>query len=389
MPALNRAMAAQELQRMIQLYLKAETDIINEIGRLRSMGLVDYHAEAALNRIQAILRRLEGEDWEYVPKMIERYFYVSRPEARKPSARSETPEKHLAGYENAAVLTGEQTDIVQRLTINLMGELTEAHATVYSALASALIGRTEPDVFRRVGLERTALAQAMGQGAYKALPGFVEALRREGVTAFVDKAGRRWSLHTYAGMVLRTTSRQAEVLSVLTQDPAWDLYKISRHGTTCKLCAPFEGRVYSKSGRDPDFPPLSAAFGKMDPSGPDSLDNSYLNLHPNCLHQLIRWTPVGRSDAEIQKIKDFSSFKKNPPTRDPRTEKQIKAYRDKERGRAQWLASYRQFERCRVTIPNDVPKTFQTFLKHKLANDDKYKEWTRRYRAANRGAQDD
>ena len=71
------------------------------------------------------------------------------------------------------------------------------------------------------------------------------------------------------------------------------------------------------------------------------------------------------------------------------TEKQIKAYRDKERGRAQWLASYRQFERCRVTITNDVPKTFQTFLKHKLANDDKYKEWTRRYRAANRGAQDD
>lgn len=389
MPALNRAMAAQELQRMIQLYLKAETDIINEIGRLRSRGLVDYHAEAALDRIQAILRRLESENWEYVPKMIERYFYVRHPEARKPSARSETPEKHLAGYENAATLTGEQTDIVQRLTMNLMGELAEAHATAYATLASALVGRTEPDVFRRVGLERTALAQAMGQGAYKALPGFVEALRREGVTAFVDKAGRRWSLHTYGSMVLRTTSRQAEVLSVLTQDPEWDLYKISRHGTTCKLCAPFEGRVYSKSGRDPDFPPLSAAFGKMDPSGPDTLGNSWLNLHPNCLHQILRWTPMGRSDAEIQKIKDFSSFEKNPPARDPRTEKQIKAYRDKERGRAQWLASYRQFERYRMTIPNDVPKTFQTFLKHKLAGDDKYKEWKRRYRAANREAQDD
>ena len=50
-------------------------------------------------------------------------------------------------------------------------------------------------------------------------PGFVEALRREGVTAFVDRAGRRWSLHTYGSMVLRTTTRQAEVLSVLTRDP--------------------------------------------------------------------------------------------------------------------------------------------------------------------------
>ena len=125
MPALDRALADMELQRLIQTYLKAETDIINEIGRLRSLGLVDYHAEAALDRVQAILRKLEGDGWEYVPRMIERQFYVSHPQAREPSARGETPEKHLAGYKNAAVLTGEQTDIVQRLTMNLMGELTE------------------------------------------------------------------------------------------------------------------------------------------------------------------------------------------------------------------------------------------------------------------------
>lgn len=397
MPALHRVTADKELQRLIQQYLKAETDIINEIGRLRSMGLVDYHAEAALERVQAILRKLENDDWEYVPQMIERYFYVYYPDARKPIARSETPEKHLAGYENAA-LTGEQIDIVQRLTMNLMGELVEAHATTYATLASALIGRTEPDVFRRVGLEQTAQAQAMGQGAYKALPGFVEALRREGITAFIDKAGRHWSLHTYGSMVLRTTSRQAEVLSVLTRDDNWDLYKISSHGTTCALCAPLEGRVYSRSGNNPDFPPLAAAFGKMDPSGPDTLGNSWLNIHPNCLHQLVRWMPMGRTAEEIQKIKDFSSFEKNPPSRDPRTEKQIKAYRDKERGRAQWLASYRQWERYKETLGRKVP-SFQTFMKHKFSNqdkdtgkflgDEKYHDWKRLYRAANGEAGDD
>lgn len=365
MPALNRVMAGHELQRMIQLYLKAETDIINEIGRLRSRGLVDYHAQAALDRVQAILRKLENDSWEYVPRMIERQFYVSHPEARKPSAREETPEKHAVGYSNAAALTGEQVDIVQRLTMNLMGQLVEANATVYSNLASALIGRAESDVFRRVGLEQTAAVQAAGQGVFRAVPGFVEALRREGVTAFVDKAGRNWSLHTYGSMVLRTTSRQAEVLSVLTQNTEWDLYKISAHGTTCRLCAPFEGRVYSKSGQDPDFPPLAAAFGKMDPSGPDTLDNSWLNIHPNCLHQLIRWTPMGRSEEELQKIKDFSSFERNPPTRDPRTQKQIDAYRRKEENRAKWLRDYRQWERYRETLGDDVPKTFATFQKHK------------------------
>ena len=75
-------------------------------------------------------------------------------------------------------------------------------------------------------------------------------------------------------MVLRTTTRQAEVLSVLTRDPEQDLYKISAHNTTCKLCAPLEGRVYSRSGTDPDFPPLAAAFGKVDKVGPDTLANA-------------------------------------------------------------------------------------------------------------------
>ena len=84
MAKLTRGPAERELQRLISLYLKAETDIINEIGRLRTLGLVDYHAEAALERVQAILHSLENDCWTYVPRMIETRFYVNHPEARRP-----------------------------------------------------------------------------------------------------------------------------------------------------------------------------------------------------------------------------------------------------------------------------------------------------------------
>lgn len=380
MPTLNRASNERELQRLISIFLKAETDIINEIGRLRSQGLVDYHAVAALERIQNILRKLENDSWEYVPKMIERQFYVRLPEARK---ITEPVAKHITGYGNAAELTGEQHAIVDTLVMNLMGEITDASMTAMAILQSALLGRTEPDVYRRIGLEQVAAMQAMGKGVNPAIPDFVEALRREGVTAFVDKAGRNWSLHTYGSMVLRTTSRQAEVLAVLTADPEHDLYKISSHGTTCPLCAPYEGRVYSKSGQSPDFPPLSTAFGKVDPNGPDTLANTWLNIHPNCLHVLLPWTPAGRTPEEIQKIKDFSNPSKNPFSRDPRTQKQIEAYRQKETARRHWLANYRQWERYRMTLGNKVPRTFETFQRHKAADDEKYKDWERLYREAN------
>lgn len=382
MPTINRAPNERELKKLIALFLRAETDIINEIGRLRSQGLVDYHAVAALERVQTILRSLENGCWEYVPRMIEKQFYARVPEARK--ILGETVEKHRTGYQNAALLTGEQHSVIDKLVMNLMGEITDANMTVMATLQSALIGRIEPDIYRRVGLEQVAGMQAVGKGVNASVLNFVEALRREGVTAFVDKAGRNWSLHTYGAMVCRTTSRQAEVLAVLTVDPEQDLYQISSHGSTCAICAPLEGRIYSKSGTDPDFPPLAAAFGKVDPAGPDTLTNSYLNIHPSCIHVLLPWTPAGKSEKEIEEAKRFSSFRTNPPSIDPRTQKQIDAYRRKEEGRAKWLQDYRQWERYRITLGDKCPKTFATFQRHKRADDEKYKEWMKLYREAGR-----
>lgn len=323
--------------------------------------------------------------WIWVPLMIEKQFYVRVPEARR---ILEPVSKHIAGYANAEVLTSTQYDVVQKLTNNLMGEITEASETVRKNLDDLVIGRLQPDIFRQRGLEEVAGMEATGTGAMKTGENLAETLRRDGVTAFTDRAGRDWSLHTYGSMVARTTSRQAEVLAVLTADPENDLYQISRHGTTCKVCAPFEGRVYSRSGTNPDFPPLAIAFGKVDPAGTNDLSNTYLNIHPNCLHVLLPWTPVGLTDEEIQKAKDFSSIEKNPLSIDPRTEKQIKAYRNKERARAKWLQNYKQWEKYRVILGNKVPKTFDTFLKHKMSGDDKFRAWEKEYRAANKAAKE-
>lgn len=377
MQKLNRALKSDELKKLITIFLRTETAIVNEIGQLRSRGLVDYHAVAALQRVQTILLKMQNSCEVYAPKMIEAQFYARIPEARK---IIEPRAKHIAGYKKAALLSGEQHAIVDRLVSNFMGEIAAASATVMEGLQVALIGRQEPDIYRRIGLEQEAFRQAAGYGVNKSVPAFVDALRREGVTAFTDKAGRKWNLHTYGAMVSRTTSRQAEVLAVLTADENHDLYQISSHNTTCAICAPLEGRVYSKSGTDPDFPPLAAAFGKVDPTGPDTLANTWLNIHPNCLHVLYPWTAAGRTPEEIQKIKDFSSFEKNPVSHDPRTQKQVEAYRKKERARAKWLEDYYQWERYRITLGDKVPKTFATWQKHKIAGDKKYKAWLAEYR---------
>ena len=94
------------------LFLRTEQGLINEITRKRNRGLVDYAEVAALERVQRILQGMVDESWDYVPKMVERIFYQSG--------------KDVSGYQNARVLTASQTAIVQQLSNNLLGEITEA-----------------------------------------------------------------------------------------------------------------------------------------------------------------------------------------------------------------------------------------------------------------------
>ena len=154
MPTLRRAPNEQELEKLIAIFLKAETDIINELGRLRSAGNADYHAVTSLERVQAILRQMESDAWTYAPQMVEKQFYTAHPEARR--VPGESIAKHIRAYNNAAALTAEQHAIVDQLVANLMGEITDASVTVMATVQSALIGRIEPDVYRRVGLEQVA-----------------------------------------------------------------------------------------------------------------------------------------------------------------------------------------------------------------------------------------
>ena len=333
------------------LFLRTEEEIINEITRKRSRGYVDYAEVAALERVQRILQNMVDESWEYVPKMIETIFYRS--------------DKDAAGYKNARTLSVTQTVAAEQLANNLLGEIVEASETAFKSVqAFYTVARLEDDLFRETALRKVLRQEVSGIGWTTTSARMAMELQSKGITAFVDKAGRKWSLQDYCNMAVRTTARQAEVAAVLTKDD-YDLWQIAKIGTTCPVCAPLEGRVYSKSGTNPDYPPLSLAFGKVDPTGGDDLANTYLNIHPNCLHSIVKYTTIGKTDKQIQRDKDFSNPDKNPLDRDPRTKKQIAAYQEKEKNRRKLLADMKQHKEYRAVLGTEIPKDFAKFQEMK------------------------
>ena len=348
------------------LFLRTERQIINEITRKRVAGYVDYAEVAALERVQQILQSMQDECWEYVPEMIEKLFYRS--------------DKDTSGYRNARTLTAPQTAAVNQLSNNLLGEIAEASETAYKTVQSFYtIARLEADPYRRAALKQVAAQEATGYGWTQTSVRMAQELKNKGITAFVDKSGRRWTLSNYCNMCVRTTARQAEVAAILTVDDH-DLWQIVKIGSTCPVCAPLEGRVYSKSGTNPDYPPLSLAFGKVDPDGTDDLTNTYLNIHPNCLHSLVKYTTIGKTEKQIQRDKDFSDPGKNPLNRDPRTKKQIAAYQEKEKNRRKLLADIRQHKEYRAALGREVPKEFDKFREMKYNEKEKWQTIQRSFR---------
>lgn len=253
------------------LFFRTEMKLIREITRKRGQGYVDYAEVAALERVRRTLQQMTKDAEKYVPLMIEHEFYQGTEAA--------------AGYANAkALINPARSRAVEILADNLLGQVEEMAQTAYQSTASKLflVGRLESDLFRQIGIEKAVESLAEGRGALTKTEEVKQAVKEQGITAFVDKAGHEWSLKSYGNMAVRTTVRQAQVAAVLTEDDH-DLYKILAIGSTCPICAVYEGRVYSKSGTSPFYPPLSDAFGKIDPAGANDLSNSFLNIHPNCL----------------------------------------------------------------------------------------------------------
>ena len=104
----------------------------------------------------------------------------------------------------------------------------------------------------------------------------------------------------------------------------------------------------------------------------------------NCLHSLVKYTTIGKTDKQIKRDRDFSDPALNPLNRDPRTKKQIKAYQEKERNRRKLLDDIHQWRRYRAVLGDKAYRTFETFRKHKLADDDVYKRLQAEYRKQNR-----
>ena len=243
---------------------------------------------------------------------------------------------------------------------NALADLHDAHQYV---------GRVVQDEIRQSGLDAVAGKLTVGDTVKATADNLKRNLADRGIKAVQTKRGEM-SLDAYATMVARSTTREATNLGTIQamKETGNDLVQMSNHNASCPICAPLEGRVYSISGRDPNYPRLDFAFGE-----------GYANVHPNCRHVLTPY--IERFDRNLEKTREFSN---RPFDIDPRPEAQRKRYEVEQAAKRLLRNDMMQWQRYKLTLGDDVPKTLTTFRRWKKQNGEKWTSLQGKYRSERR-----
>lgn len=217
------------------------------------------------------------------------------------------------------------------------------------AITNNFIGRAVNDEIRKIVMDTVVQARLTGRSQ--------NSIRDELITRLADKKITK-NLEAYVNMVTRTVLAETENRAIMNHLQAndKDLVKMSSHSTSCKICAPLQGRVYSISGNSTEYPPLKIAFS-----------GNHANIHPNCRHYLIPYEPS--KDTNADKTKQFSNRSFDI---DPRSKKQIEDYNKEQKLNYERNRDRKQWERYKIVAPKDTPKTLSSFRRIKKNNT---KQW--------------
>lgn len=245
MPSNSPLSDAQAL-RLIKLYDEGEKELLKEINHWLLKNPNSYTAnwnKTVLARVQQIRDQLLAGSRTWCQEAI-----------------SDSYMKGMA-WADADPLVGTQTLAgfggIHQQAAQILAENT------YSRFVSVdqFIGRQTNDLYRSITMEAIKGPVIGYQTTRQAAKQIREKLAEKGFTGFTDRAGREWSLSRYAKVAAQESTNQTFRQGTINrfQEKDHDLVRLSEHSGSCKLCAQFQGRTFSLSGTDDEFPPLDEA----------------------------------------------------------------------------------------------------------------------------------
>lgn len=168
---------------------------------------------------------------------------------------------------------------------------------VHGLQASTLqVLRDVDDVYRKIVARATSTALLSADTQQKALQAALNDAADRGLTAFYDRAGRRWSMDTYLDMALRTARNHATQEGHIAGYKAAgvELVRASWHRASAPQCYPYQNELLAISGEAGPRVMTNQYTGEkitvhVKATMREALEAGY--HHPNCRHRDTPYVP--------------------------------------------------------------------------------------------------
>lgn len=347
---------------LIGIYREAQTRLAEIITGNYGAGTKTYY-NSVLKQLERLMKQLEAETGQYISTEIPRQYKKALDDTYAYFKRNNLQMKRPDMFSHI------HSDAVSELANEMRYHINQG-ISIAGRRVMRYLDTAKDNALRQAGLRSAALKAAAGQTVADMQKDLMQRLANDGFLTVQYGTGKRAyqvGLDSYTAMVARSTTREAGNLARENQltENGYDLMMMTEHYPTCEACAVLQGRVYSISGRDKRFPPLSRAF----PSG-------YRNVHPNCRHVMTYWIEEMQSPEEIR----AALARSNAPFTDNRSDEEIALYSKQQADSRRMRADRSQFERYRQRLGEDAPKSFHTFRRIKNADGQRWKEMQEKYR---------
>lgn len=262
-------------QRVGDIYASGESIMLERVARRAAKGVTEpAWTEAKAKTMTADRRAAEKllgsieKDAKYeISEAVEKAYKSGVISAEKDFKLPQTVMRDIEVPANIQKLVLESENLITNMNLRVL--------------------RDVDDKFRMIQAKASELAVAGVETRRQAMQRMLNMMADEGLTGFVDKAGRKWTASAYSEMATRTVTARSAITGHLDRQERAkrDLVLISDHSGSCPLCAEFAGRVFSVSGDDPKYPSLDhARAGGL--------------FHPNCRHTLTGYIPELHGEYE-------------------------------------------------------------------------------------------
>lgn len=228
-----------------QIYAKAYGDLIKEMNDFAATPYQRDRATAMLARVDNVVQNLDAHTKTFVQKEVPATYFLTATEVKKD---------------------------IKNLNIRVPDQFSQIHYQATEAMANDAmlkfghtmtgVKRSAEDVARFS--QQKAVREIIGAGQLKGEA--ADALRKEvqakieedGITALIDKGGKKWQLDTYAEMLTRQVLSNSgrEGVQNTAAEFGLDLAIISVHNSQHEECRVWEGKVISLTGSTPGYPTL-------------------------------------------------------------------------------------------------------------------------------------